>query len=208
MTKKQYYEYKEKGKCVRGCGRDAREGKAMCQECADKVSKYKRENREWAKKFNLCPRCLKNRLMGEEKICPECLAYAAEVNGRSRKKHYGSDHNYYVMDIARLKERGICRGCRTKKVAEGHTYCITCLIKKRERSKNERLKQTGFGISRSEYFSYGLCYRCGDKLDNEDKRLCSKCSKNVIKNFKGIRGTNSYWRNSNSQLTLGGVLRG
>ena len=160
------------------------------------------------KKQGFCPRCGKNKLWGDEKTCPECLADASIINRRSREKHYGSQHNYYVTDITRLKAEGLCRGCRKYKVMEGHTYCIACLVKKRERSKRDRLFKSGSdGIDRSERPSYGMCYTCGQPLDT-DKRLCSKCSEQRAKNFKGIRGTNAYWRNDNAQLTLGGVLRG
>ena len=205
MTRKEYYRLKEQGKCVRGCGRMARQGKTMCTECAEKVRKYHEDNRKWAKQHNLCPRCLKNRLMGEEKICLECLANAAITNKKSREKNHGSNHNYYIMDIARLKENGLCRGCRKKKAAEGHTYCQSCLAKKRNRRRRDYQNETKNFIPRSERRAYGLCYNCGNPLDS-DKGLCEKCSLEKAKNFKGIRSTNAYWKTQN-QL-LGGVSHG
>lgn len=183
----------------------AREGKTMCAECAEKVRKYHAENRAWAKEHNFCPRCMKNKLMGQEKICIECLADAAIINKRSREKNYGNNHNYYVMDIARLKERGICRGCRKNKVAEGHTYCQGCLAKKRIRRRRDYQRETKDFIPRSERRSFNLCYRCGDILDS-NKGLCQKCSVDVAKNFKGIRGTNAYWKRDNQMI--GGVSHG
>ena len=177
----------------------ARQGKTMCAECAEKGKKYQHENRKWAKSHGLCPRCMKNRLMGEERICPECLADAAIRNKKSREKNYGSNHNYYVMDIARLKERGICRGCRKNKVAEGHTYCSGCLAKKRIRRRRDYQRETKDFIPRSERRSFNLCYRCGDILDS-NKGLCQKCSVDVAKNFKGIRGTNAYWKRDNQMI--------
>ena len=200
MRKEEYYRYKSLGLCVRGCGRKAREGKTMCAECAERVRTYQVENRVWAKENGFCPRCLKNKLFGEERICPECLADAAIVNKRSREKHYGSGHDYYVRDIARLKKNGLCRGCRKSKVAEGHTYCPTCLIKKRSRRKRDYQYEIKDLIPRSERNYYNLCYRCGDPLDDIDKRLCSKCSESVVKNFKGIRSTNAYWKADNQLL--------
>jgi len=144
--------------------------------------------------------------MGDEKRCPECLAKAYIANIKTRRKHYGSNHDYYVMDIAKLKENGLCRGCRRNKVAEGHTYCMTCLVKKRERDRQDRLKKTGDGLSRSERYSYGLCYRCGEPLDT-DKRLCSTCCEATAKNFRGIRGTNAYWQADNKRV-FGGAANG
>lgn len=205
MTKEQYYNYKQQGLCVRGCGRKAVAGKTMCDACAEKGRQYQRENREWARERGLCPRCMKNKLFGDEKICVECLADASIINRRNREKRYGSEHEYYIMDITRLKENGICRGCRKQKVVTGHTYCMSCLIKKREKSRRARQNETKNFIPRSERRSFNLCYNCGNPLDT-DKGLCQKCSIAKAKNFKGIRSTNAYWKAEN-QL-IGGVRHG
>lgn len=205
MTKKQYNKNKQNGICVRCGGRKAIPGKVMCAECAENCRKYKRDSLKWAKEHKFCPRCMKNKLMGEEKICPECLADAAIKNKKSREKNYGTNHNYYVMDIAKLKESGLCRGCRKSKVAEGHTYCTACLIKKRNRRRRDYQRETKNFIPRSERRSYNLCYNCGNPLDT-DKGLCQKCSIAKAKNFKGIRGTNAYWKADNHML--GGVSHG
>ena len=205
MTKDQYYTYKASGICVRCGGRKAEKDRVMCSSCAEKVRNAHRETIAWAKEHGFCPRCVKNRLMGEERICPECLADAAIKNKKSREKHYSSNHNYYVMDIARLKEQGLCRGCRKNKVSEGHTYCEACLFKKREKRKRYYEREKRGYIPRSERRSYGLCYRCGNPLDT-DKGFCSECSEKVAKNFKGIRGTNAYWKADNQ--FLGGVRHG
>ena len=178
----------------------------MCAECADKVRKYQEESRVWAKERKLCPRCLKNRLMGEERTCPECLAIASIYNKKSREKHYGTSHDYYVMDIARIKAQGLCRSCRKQKVAEGHTYCPTCLIKHRNRKRKDHQYDFNDFIPRSERRGYNLCYRCGNPLDS-DKNLCTACCESVVKNFKGIRGNNTYWKQGN-QLIFGGVADG
>ena len=177
----------------------------MCSECAAKVRNAKKADREWAKEHGFCPRCMKNKLFGDEKICPECLAYMYAVNIKSRQKNYGDNHTYYLKDIARLKEQRICRGCRKKKAAEGHTYCKECLAKKRIRRRRDYQRETENYIPRSERRFYGLCYRCGNPNDT-DKGLCSECSEAVVKNFKGIRSTNAYWKADN-QL-LGGVKHG
>ena len=206
VTKAQYEKYKENGICVKCGKKKAEPGKVMCKECAEIVRVYHAETREWLKSIGYCPRCGKNKLFGDEKLCPECLADAAIKNKKSREKHYGSNHNYYVMDIARLKEKGLCRSCRKNKVVEGHTYCATCLAKKRERSRKYRQKKTGNYLHRSEWYSYGLCYHCGKPLDNDEKRLCNDCCEKIAKNFKGIRSTNAYWKADN-QL-LGGVSHG
>lgn len=169
----------------------------MCSACAEQSKEYQRENREWAKAHKICPRCMKNRLFGNEKTCPECLADSYIRNQQSVARLYGTQHEQYVLRMKQKKEQGICRSCG-KKAAEGHTYCLECLLKRRGRWRDYQRERGNF-IPRSERRSYGLCYRCGQPLDT-DKGLCSKCSESVAKNFKGIRSTNAYWRYDNDLL--------
>lgn len=197
MSQKTYYERKSKGICTK-CGKNkAVEGKTMCQECADKQKKYLRENRQFFKDNNLCRVCGKNKLFGDEKTCPECLAYMAEVNKKSREKH-GGNSAYYKKDIKRLKENGICRGCRKRKVAEGKTYCEICLEKKRIKAQEYRRKKSGDGLRRSERPAYKLCYTCGSKLDREG-RVCQKCADMLTSNLPKTHD-NKAWRDDNKFL--------
>ena len=197
MSQKTYYERKQKGICTK-CGKNkAIEGKTMCQQCLDEQNEYRRKNREFFRKNNLCPACGKNKLFGDEKMCPECLAYMAEVNKKSREKH-GGNSAYYKRDIARLKENGICRGCRKRKVVTGKTYCAICLEKKRIRSKEYRRRKTGEGLRRSERPAYKLCYTCGSKLDREG-RVCQKCADMMTSNLPKIHD-NKAWRDDNKFL--------
>lgn len=194
---RRYYGRKEKGICV-DCGKKpAEEGKVLCTECKEKQHAYKNERRKWLKETGYCPKCGINKLFGDEKTCPECLAMCYANHRRYISNRYGTQHDYYVMDMTRLKEKGLCRGCRKNKRAEGHVYCEACLQKKRENDRQRRIRKGGDGIDRSERYSYGLCYRCGNPLDNDDKRLCSDCCEKAAKNFKGIRGTNAYWKSQN-----------
>ena len=68
----------------------------------------------------------------------------------SKTKGYCTDvidiTKYYKKDIARLKENGICRGCRKRKVVPGKTYCAICLEKKRIRSQEYRRKRQCFKV--------------------------------------------------------------
>lgn len=140
MSQSTYYKRKERGVCTR-CGKTKPvEGKLMCQECADEQKEYRNKNRQFFRENNLCVRCGKNKVFGDEKECPECLAYMAEVNKKSREKH-GGNSSYYQKDIARLKENGICRGCRKRKVVPGKTYCEICLEKKKNKKPRIQKKK-------------------------------------------------------------------
>ena len=197
MSQSTYYKRKERGVC-NICGkRKPVEGKLICQDCADKQKEYRNKNRQFFRENNLCVRCGKNKVFGDEKECPECLAYMAEVNKKSREKH-GGNSTYYKKDIKRLKENGICRGCRKRKVAEGKTYCEICLEKKRIKAQEYRRKKSGDGLRRSERPAYKLCYTCGSKLDREG-RVCQKCADMKTSNLPKIHD-NKAWRDDNKFL--------
>lgn len=169
MSEKTYYERKSKGICVR-CGKvPARDGKCMCQDCADKSRKYTEESRSFYKAQGICPRCGKNKLFDKEKSCPECLAKAVERTLKSDAKRIDKvkkyRQEYWKRRKKELIEKNICTSCLTRQRAEGHVYCSICLVKHRERQKQKGKKKRQDFLERSERPSYGFCYTCGAKLD-------------------------------------------
>lgn len=140
MSKSTCEKRKAKGLCIQCGKRPPREERSLCADCAEKQKIYQRETRAYFRSLGLCPRCGKNKLFGDEKECPECTAMMYEINKKSRERRNISAMDYYRKDIKRLKEQGLCRGCRKAKVAEGHTYCLICLAKKREKAKERRQK--------------------------------------------------------------------
>ena len=198
MSKTTYERRKSQGLCV-GCGRvKAVQGRVMCAECAEKQKIYQRETREYLRNLGLCPRCGKNKLFGDEKECPECTAMMYEINQRSRKRRNVTAMDYYRKDIARIKEHGLCRSCRKRKVKEGHTYCSICLAKKREQGKEYRRKKDKIGLERSERPNYGFCYTCGEPLGREG-RICKKCAE-IMTNNLPEKSDNLSWRKDNKLI--------
>lgn len=195
MSTQTYNRRKEHGLCVR-CGKiPPITGGVMCLECTELSRKERRERREFLRNLGLCPRCGKNKLFGDEKECPECVAMMYELNKKSKEKRNFNASEWYKNDIKKLKEQGMCRSCRKSKVAEGHTYCPICLEKKRKRSEQDRRKQSKTAIPRSERPSYGLCYICGDKIDRKGN-TCSKCASKLTKSLPD-KNDNAAWREDN-----------
>lgn len=183
MSTETYARRKLQGICVK-CGKnEAIANRVLCVSCAEKQRKYAKENRDFYKKHKICPRCGKNKLFGSENTCPECLAKNM-IDCKKWQSKQGGSSEYYKKDIAKLKEKGLCRSCRRRSVEQGHTYCPICLEKKREKSRlyRARTKDKKCEISRSERPSYGLCYTCGEKIDR-DGRVCKKCAEKLQKNF-------------------------
>ena len=183
------------------CGIVNTTDKVMCPECAEKQKIYQRENRAYFRSLGLCPRCGKNKLFGDEKECPECVAMMYELNRKSREKGNFDAKEYYRKDIKMLKEKGLCRRCRNRKVADGHTYCQICLEKHREEGRKRRSMKSNDWISRSERGSYGLCYFCGVKIDS-GKKICQKCTEIMVKNLPEKHSDNKSWRSDNQILFM------
>lgn len=68
--KKLYNYRRENGLCPK-CGKPLDRKGFYCEECREKQTAYSRETREFCKQFKICPECRKNKLAGDEKICPE-----------------------------------------------------------------------------------------------------------------------------------------
>ena len=124
--------------------------------------------------------------------------YDVRNQPKKQKKRNITAMDYYRRDIARLKEQGLCRSCRKRKVADGHTYCSICLAKHNQRGKEYRKKKDKAGLERSERPNYGFCYICGEKIDR-DGRVCKKCAERLTKNLPEERD-NKAWREDNQLI--------
>ena len=90
MPYKIYYErLKAEKRCV-NCGRkleDSRLNKTTCEDCAARHKKYVSESTSFFSEHNICPRCGINKLMDDEKNCPECRAKLWAYGINYRKEH-------------------------------------------------------------------------------------------------------------------------
>lgn len=189
-VKGKYHLRKSKGLCVQ-CGKEKENNnRVKCNKCAEKQRIYQRETREFYRNNGFCPECGKEKLFGKEKVCILCSAKKFEYDQKYKVEKYGSikegNRKRYQRRNQYCKENNLCRSCGKRKNAEGHTYCTTCLIKKRERGKEYRNKHENDGIPRSERPYYGLCYMCGEKLDNQESSFCTKCRERTAKNFDKV----------------------
>lgn len=199
MSKTTYERRKEKGICVI-CGKEnAQKGFVCCEKCKEKQKNDRRETREFLKKIGICPRCGENKLFGDEKECPECLAKMYELNKKYKKNSNYNYKEWYKKDVDYLKKNGLCISCRKKKAAEGKASCERCLIKNKIRAEESRLKK-GI-IPRSERLSYGLCYFCGNKIDREGK-TCSECASRLVKNLPKEKSVNKHWIDDNKLIFM------
>lgn len=186
-----------KGLCQR-CGKVPNvEGRTMCRECMDKQVEKNRNNRIFYESVGMCKRCGKNEPLGNHKWCAECIEKSRQTN-RNRRDW---DINWHKRVYYERKEAGLCCGCG--KPTEGKVYCEKCGARRNleSRMRKERKKE-GIGlIPRSERISFGLCYTCGNPLDVEGKKMCSKCmSTNYICNGNLTGGVNQHWIRDNQRV--------
>lgn len=184
-----YHYRKDNGLCV-VCGKPAQNGRVTCDACAEKRRNYKRENTKYYRENNICPYCGKERIYENEKMCLNCSEKNYEQHkNQDPEKVREWQRKKYEKRMKYLKENNLCRACCKRKNAEGKTYCIQCLIKKRERAREKRNIKNDF-IPRYERASYKLCYICGSPLDSNSSSFCSSCRENVSNNVKDADKTN------------------
>ena len=92
-------------------------------------------DREFYQSLGICPSCKKNRIMGDEKLCPECRAYHEEATERYRAR-IGREAWNAMMRVeknaryARLKASGLCPICGKRKPIVGAVLCRICADKR------------------------------------------------------------------------------
>ena len=131
---------------------------------------------------SICPLCKKEKIFGDENMCPECRARKASYQALKQEKmtegqkmqECAMKRNYYKARYHRLKEAGLCVRCGKRKSLENLTACNICRIKYNS-YQDARYWATKDSIPRYERASYGFCYICGRPLDCEGK-ACKACS--------------------------------
>lgn len=165
---------------------------------------YMRERRAWLKSLHLCSECGQEDAftMNGRALCADC----AEKNNASCRKNYDAEKKriYYKRRREQCVNDGICTRCKTRKSAEGRKSCPICAA--RYRAAWNKKQDIGGRIRRGERFKYGLCYKCGGKLDGQIKtdgsasRLCSSCYNASVSTLPKIKIL--YAPSSNSEAAL------
>lgn len=163
---------KEAGLCVL-CGKKLDRKGIRCIACNEEMNKYHRETWAWRLEHKICPRCGKNDLFGDEKMCPECLAKAYNICAKSKEK-LGKKH---CNEIARKstnnirqkrKEAGLCPRCGKRKPENGFATCNVC----RQKARDYMRVKHGY-CSNVSRFERGICRFCDSPL-KDGYKVCEK----------------------------------
>ena len=164
---------KAQGLCLK-CGKPLDRDGAYCIECRKKITNENNDTRHFMQNIGICPRCQKVRLYGDEKVCPECNAYAYEHIMQSRETeegrlHYNETHAKWARnEYQRRIEQGICVRCGKRNADCGYKTCGIC------RAKTRNYKRIKYGKpDRSERYKQGLCYFCDNPI-KDGYKVCEK----------------------------------
>ena len=94
-----------------------------------------------------CPYCHgKEKLMGNEKMCPDCKVkrYAQESKRRSSYENRKNDNVLARKRREFRKQQGICTDCGAE-AEEGYSTCQQCRIKRRISANKYYMKKRSYG---------------------------------------------------------------
>lgn len=202
INERHYRNRKNNGLCPR-CGKQLDRDGHYCSECLEKIKKYKKENRDFFRKNNICTECGKEKVPNSERICPECRS--RKNNNRkplsdNQKLIYGQRFRDRQKSLYQQRsELGICTRCGKRKSLEGRKKCGICLEKDAMQHRKSGLKKINVREFRKENH---LCYFCGSKIDLESGNVCRRCLDNLKENGKKNGGKNEFWEQDNRLIFM------
>lgn len=141
------------------CGVEPRrEGKGMCQPCADTKSAKAKAKRAEAKAAGLCGFCLKNKALGTGLTCQSCLLVKSAALRKMRKLR---------------AEAVVCAYCGQGEPTNG-AGCSTCAEKARIRLGKPVLDCKAPPNPRKQRQPSKTCPLCKDK-HRADSKCCPRC---------------------------------
>lgn len=171
--------------CI-ACGKTLNRDGTLCIECNNAHNNYVRESRAWYQEHKICPRCNKEKLYNDEKVCLICSANAYLTTMRCRKnvgkEHYNKIHSEWSRkEYDKRINQGVCTRCGKRKADKDYKTCALCRDKNRKyRRKNNKT------INRNERYLQGLCYFCNNPIEPGYK-VCSKHHNQNIQHANSLK---------------------
>ena len=153
---------KREGRCVT-CGMILDREGVMCSFCNDKQNAEARKTREMYIGLGICPRCRKEPLYSNEKLCKECMAKQIANNAKyvgGAKKNRISQKIQYQ----KLKAEGICVKCKKRKSDKGHATCSICRAKQTTLRRNANRRKGAIPLE--ERRMNGICIFCNNPVED------------------------------------------
>ena len=201
-SRRYYQKRKENGLCI-SCGKPLDRQGTYCISCLDKRREDAKKERAFLKKYHICTYCRKEKVFGNDTICPECRAKKNEY--ASNLDHTTEEYKEYqrVQHKKMYKKRieaGLCVSCGKRKPEDGKVRCRICLNKNNE-SKRKSYERNGYKREYRE--DHNLCFFCGNPLDTNHKKVCKKCYDKFVESGKKSSGAgkSKYWIAQNKLIS-------
>lgn len=175
-------------------------GKTICQSCTTKRNKYSKESRQFFASIGICPRCTKNKIIGDEKSCIECRAIDASRKQKFRENNRAS-YNEYSKEYQKKAyrsfiDKGLCPRCSGKrKIDPGYKSCSICRAKSRDKDRIARYSKK----IKEKRIEKGLCVWC----DNPIKSGYKICEYHYNMNIEKLN--NEKCRNARNKIKSQGL---
>lgn len=166
-----YWKFIEQGKCGQCGKKNDRENLRLCSECGAKDVKTQIATKKFLLQMGICPVCKRERILGDEKSCPECRAkgaeYKAQIREENREEYNEYMKNYHKQMYEKRKQQGLCTRCGKPLNDKRYTTCGKC------RQKNTKLRNVSYTDPRKKRVEQGLCYWCG-KPQKQGYKVCEE----------------------------------
>jgi len=152
-------------------------GRVYCEKHRKIHNEATNRNRAYYRKIGICPYCYKNKLMGNEGVCPECLA-----KSYSKVRIYDMEHREERRQKERLlrKQReaeGRCTSCGREREDPEYKMCSSCRQKSRIK---QRMSPSNYVRITDIRKAKGLCIRCENPA-LEGLKVCETHRQQLIK---------------------------
>lgn len=183
IADKKRVEYRKKNHiCIR-CGKKPTTDKSICDDCREKMAKYRKETREFNKKHNICTMCRHEIVYDGFATCEICRDKQKQYSEKfysketeSKKEERKRKQAEYMRDKrAERKKQGVCVECGKKLCANSKIHCLEHYIENKK-------SYTPVEIPREQRVDYGLCYTCGNEIEDRQYKLCNVCLERIRSN--------------------------
>ena len=180
--------------CVKCSNPVDRDG-VLCSECLEKQNTEKRADYKFYIGIGICPRCRRNRILGQERSCPECRAYEANYMSKVRSKNreeYNKKMREYRRELTvKRKAQGMCTRCGKREAETGYSTCSICRIKSTTYKRNKY----GHPNRSEERLELGICYFCDNPV-KPGLKVCEYHHNQNIEASKKVDREKHIWRKS------------
>lgn len=182
--------------CIR-CGKNPTTDNSMCDDCRYKMATYRNETRKFNKEHNICTMCGHEIVYDGFATCEMCRDKQKEYSAKFYSKETEEEKlarnikqaEYIKNKRQERKTKGVCVECGKKLCANSTIHCLEHYIANKKAYKK-------IEIPREQRVDYGLCYTCGNEIEDKHYKLCNGCLERIrgLDRTNGTRTISKVWK--------------